>query len=80
MAKTISIAFGALSPPLCEQTGISSPDVDRCQILADSITRLRIAGLLTDGQCHAARKKLVKMVSAAVSTAMQEDENRRRAQ
>jgi hypothetical protein len=73
----ISIAFGAPCKPLCQQVGIKNNDIDRLQILADSITRLRIAGILSESQCHSARQKLMKQISKAVSKAMQDDEARR---
>jgi hypothetical protein len=72
----ISVAFGATCKPLCQQVGIKNNDIDRLQILADSITRLRIAGILSDSQCHAARLKLTKQIGKAVSKAMAEDETR----
>jgi hypothetical protein len=73
----ISIAFGATCKPLCQQVGIKNDDIDRLQILADSITRLRIAGILSDSQCNSARNKLMKQIAKAVSKAMQEDDARR---
>jgi hypothetical protein len=73
----ISVAFGATCKPLCQQVSIKNNDIDRLQILADSITRLRIAGILSDSQCHSARQKLMKQISKAVSKAMQDDEARR---
>jgi hypothetical protein len=73
----ISIAFGATCNPLCQQLGIKNNDIDRLQILADSITRLRIAGILSDSQCNSARNKLMKQIAKAVSKSMQEDDARK---
>jgi hypothetical protein len=73
----ISVAFGATCKPLCQQVGIKNNEIDRLQILADSITRLRIAGILSESQCHSARQKLMKQISKAVSKAMQDDDARR---
>ena len=73
----MGIAFGATCKPLCQQVGIKNNDIDRLQILADSITRLRIAGILSDSQCHSARLKLTKQIGKAVSKAMDEDDARR---
>jgi hypothetical protein len=73
----IRIAFGATCKPLCQQVGVKNDDIDRLQLLADAITRLHIAGILSESQCHSARHKLLKQIGKAVSKAMQEDHARR---
>ena len=73
----LRIAFGALSKPICEQVGIKNADIDRLQILADAITRLKIHGILSESQCDSARRKLVKLIGKAVSKAMREDDARK---
>jgi hypothetical protein len=72
----IRVAFGATCKPLCQQVGVRNDDIDRLQLLADAITRLKIAAILSDSQCHSARHKLLKQIGKAVSKAMAEDEAR----
>jgi hypothetical protein len=72
----IRVAFGATCKPLCQQVGVKNDDIDRLQLLADAITRLRIAGVLSESQCHSARNKLGKQIGKAVSRALDEDETR----
>ena len=58
-----TITFGALAPPLCEQLGVPPARVALHQKQADAITRLLVAGLLTDGEAHRARARLVKHIA-----------------
>ena len=60
---TLSIEFGALVPPLRTQLqGQASVPLDvitQAQQDADAITRLKIHQILTDGEAHRARQRLL---------------------
>ena len=66
------IAFGALAAPIQEQVsrcGLKLPSgasviLQKC---ADSITYLRIQGILPDGQVHKARQRLMKRIQSAIN-------------
>lgn len=59
------INFGTLSPKVSEQLvaqGICVPNAWHFDLDSDSINRLRIRGLITDSQAHAANKRLMKQI------------------
>lgn len=62
MIRKGNIGFGLLSAPLSKQLlGFRIPrqEIEHAQKDADAIERLRIRGLLTDGQVDCAQRKLV---------------------
>ena len=68
------IAFGALSRRLAEQITIGSYSrrwhvikLKHLQRDADAITRLHVRNLMSDGQAHSARKRLMKRISLLVT-------------
>ena len=63
---SIKIYFGALCEPVAEQLGINEHIAEPWQKDADAITRLVVRGLLTDSETHRARKRLIKMMGAAL--------------
>lgn len=57
--KSIEIVFGALSPKPSDQVrGLP----EKYDTHADAVTRLAIAGILTDGEAHKARGRLMKRI------------------
>jgi hypothetical protein len=59
------ITFGALAPPLSEQLAeqgftARKASIKRWQDFADYITRLSIAGFLSEVETHRARSRLIK--------------------
>lgn len=63
----LRISFGALSEPIriqVKQCGlwIDPGSIDVLQACADSITRLRIHGVITDGESHKACQRLMKSI------------------
>lgn len=68
----LRIHFAALAEPLrvqAQQCGLrlDPGQVDVLQACADSIVRLRIHGVITDGECHKANQRLFKAIKSAVS-------------
>lgn len=66
MAERIQLRFGALSPPLHQQIGCAAELLEHQQYDADAIARLRVRSILTERETDAARRRLVKSISAAV--------------
>jgi hypothetical protein len=64
----VKIHFGALCAPLTEQLKgyVASNPLDLLERDNQAITRLIVRGYLTDSQGHAARKKLMRAIEAAV--------------
>lgn len=77
MSENLTIAMGAISPPIAKQiedAGLLVPtDCPAFQRAADSLTYLKIQGYITDSMAHSARKKLTKDIGKAVSAANQMD-------
>ena len=61
----IRISFGCLAPPLKEQIP-NLLNADHYQKLADSISLLKVHGVLTNSQVRKAEFKLVKKIEAAM--------------
>ncbi len=67
MSESDGIVFGALAPKLYRQLHTPpSPDLERLQAHADAITRLMIAGLLSDAEAHRARRRLAKRIAKTI--------------
>ena len=68
MAGTIDLdlRFGMLCPPLAAQAGCRPEVLEHQQRDADSITRLAVRGIATDGEVHKMRQRLVKRIVKAV--------------
>ena len=58
----MQIRFGALSPKLHEQLGVSEEETALEQRLADAIVLCHVHFVLTDTEAHKARKRIVKML------------------
>lgn len=58
----MQIRFGALSPKLHEQLGVSEEETALEQRLSDAIVLCLIHSVLTDTEAHKARKRIVKML------------------
>ena len=58
----MQIRFGALSPKLHEQLGLSEEETALEQRLADAIVLCQVHFVLTDPEVHKARKRIVKML------------------
>lgn len=58
----MQIRFGALSPKLHEQLGVSEEETALEQRLSDAIVLCQIHSVLTDTEAHKARKRIVKML------------------
>lgn len=56
------IVFGALSPTIADQLGVSGPPWRAFQADANAITRLKVRGVLSEREAHAARTRLVKRI------------------
>ena len=71
-AATCSLSFGALTPPLAEQLKsqrLKAKDpkmLEHWQKDGDALTRICMRGLITDGECHRARKRLMKKITPNV--------------
>lgn len=66
MSKTLSITFGFLAPKMAKQLkaqGYRLPPRHIADEMNIAISSLALAGLLTEGQKHAARKKLVARIT-----------------
>lgn len=64
----LKLAFGAMSRRLSEQLDsqeikYKTEDVLHFQLDADAITRLRVRGLLSDGETDKVRRKLTKRIT-----------------
>ena len=68
MAGTIDLdlRFGMLCPPLAAQAGCRPEVIEHQQRDADSIARLAVRGIATDGEAHKMRQRLVKHIVKAV--------------
>ena len=51
----MDVTFGAMAPPLHEQTGLGRGGMEPHQADADAVTRLIVRGLMTEGEGHRAR-------------------------
>ena len=65
--KKLSISFGAFADQIIKQLTVQSYDAPASKIAhfqqdADAICRLRIRGVLTDGEAHKANGRLFKMI------------------
>ena len=59
----MQIRFGAMSPKLHEQLGLSEEETAlEQQRLADAIVLCQVHFVLTDTEVHKARKRIVKML------------------
>lgn len=58
----MKIEFGAFANPLCIQLSCSPEKVKREQKYADDVVGLLIGGVLTDGEAHKVRKRIVKKI------------------
>ena len=58
----MQIRFGALSPKLHEQLGVSKEETALEQRLSDAIVLCQVHSVLTDTEAHKARKRIVKML------------------
>lgn len=72
--KMISIEFGALSKPLKEQLaeqGISLPEKDEAFLrrLMESITLLKLHGLIPESIANKARSKVMKKIMKTIDDA-----------
>lgn len=56
------IVFGALAPQLYVQLSLPRRRLRYLQECADGITTLAIGGLLSDGETHRARRRLMKRI------------------
>lgn len=68
----LRIHFAAMASPLRKQVqdcglSLDPGQVDVLQACADSITRLRIHGVLTEGESHKACQRLFKAIKNAVN-------------
>ena len=68
---SLRIVFGALADPIQKQVHQCGLWIDpvRCAVLqscADSIVRLRIHGVITDGESHKAYQRLMKSIISNV--------------
>lgn len=68
MKKEMHIEFGALVPPIADQLckqGLSmlASDLKRCQKLADALSDLFVAAVLTESEIDKARSRLMKIIS-----------------
>lgn len=74
----ITLDFGAMAPPLKKQLAdynVSEAELSQCQRDADAIVRLNWRRLISDSQAHAARKRLMKKIMAAIEGPKQEATN-----
>jgi hypothetical protein len=62
-AARLEVVFGALVDPLYRQLKLPRRLCAGVQELANAITLLKIAGMLTDAQAHTARQKLMKRLT-----------------
>ena len=62
------LSFGALAPKISEQLAgkIDAKKAEGFDADAFELTRLKIRGLLTDGEVHKARRRLVKAIEKAI--------------
>lgn len=62
------LSFGALAPKISEQLAgkIDTKKAEAFDADAFELTRLQIRGLLTDGEAHKARGRLVKAIEKAI--------------
>jgi CTP:molybdopterin cytidylyltransferase MocA len=71
--NTVTLGFGAISKPLVEQLAEQGfklrVNPEWHQGLANSITCLSAAGMLTDGEADNARKRLLKEVAGMLEKA-----------
>lgn len=76
--REIGLSFGALSDPLAQQLadqGVRVPPLDKMEHFqrdADALVRVSIRGLIPDAQVRAARKKLMKRITAAIAATTKE--------
>lgn len=61
-AVKIQVRFGALSEPIYKQVKLPRRRCRGVQEMADAVTLLKIAGIITDAQAHTARQKLMKRI------------------
>jgi hypothetical protein len=73
MANSYSISFGALADPIQHQLerqgfalDLDTDQVDRLQMCADSIARLKIQSLLTEAEGDRVRNRLMKRITKHV--------------
>lgn len=59
----MQVVFGALAPPLSQQISGLPKMYDKD---ADSITRLVVRGIITEGEAHKARMRLLKRIERDV--------------
>lgn len=71
----LKLQFGALRAPLAEQltaAGVTcdpGDDASRWQEFADAIALLSIHSLITDGETHRARRRLLMLIKQGVKPA-----------
>lgn len=58
-----NIVYGALADQLHDQLRVDKGVLKTEQRIADSITLLKVQGMLTDSQTHSARKKLTSRIA-----------------
>ncbi len=62
----IKMAIGALTPPMHEQLDLPEGECVRIQGLHDAIVRLRVRGLLTDGDLGKVARRFIKLIGEEV--------------
>lgn len=69
-SNKLYIHFGGMCPQLSEQLAkYNVPNDDKMhvlQVMADSIARLHVTGLLTESEAHKARMRMMKRIAAAI--------------
>lgn len=58
----VVIEFGAMAPKLHVQFGMSRRWFRYFQDCADSIVTLHVGGLISDGETHRARRRLIRRI------------------
>lgn len=70
--KTLTLAFGALAPPLVEQlmnqkVSAIPNEINRLEEWRRQLTGLRISGILSDAESRSGEKRLMKRITAEIS-------------
>lgn len=73
MSINVKLAFGAMSPKISEQLDkqgflYQEEDISHFQKDADAIVRLRVRGLLPEGQIEKCHQKLVKKIGQHIAS------------
>ena len=69
----MQIRFGAMSPKLHEQLGLSEEETALEQRLSDAIVLCHAHFVLTDTEVHKARKRIVKMLEKKEKDTLEEN-------